>query len=195
MPRECVDNSNQDSVFRCTSLGYFPNINNCSSYFFCGMNEAGTGFEFTAISCPNGNVFDPNAAGRCSRENIFNKCVGFECRSDITTLTYGQITYGQNRQYFALCVPNADPKNPRIFACPSNTQPNLSVFPATCDYRCPRTGSFENSLDRTKYFLCYLNNQLRLVSEERSCPPRSEFNTSRSQCESISRALNEDESV
>jgi hypothetical protein len=36
-----------------------------------------------------------------------------------------------------------------------------------------------------------LDEQLRLVSVERNCPPRSEFNPTRSQCQAIVRALSE----
>lgn len=153
------------------------------------MNEAGDGFEATEISCPSGNVFDPNSASFCTRRSVFNNCVTYSC-PNVTSLTYGQLSYALNRQYFALCIPG-DLENPRIFSCPSNTLPTLSKFPATCDYRCLRVGVFENTSDKTKYFECFMNNQLRLESAARSCPPRSEFNPSRSKCEAVMRSLSE----
>jgi hypothetical protein len=191
IPNNCRLGGDVQSDFTCTGLGYFPNVANCSSYYFCGLNEAGDQYEATEIPCLSGNVFDANSASFCLRQNnIFNNCVTVQC-SNVTTLTYIQIVYGQNRQYYALCVPGADPTNPRIFACPRNTTPDLTRFPAECAYRCLRTGVFENTSDRTKFFECFLNNQLRLESVERSCPPRSEFNPNRSQCETVIRSLDE----
>lgn len=191
VPSDCRAPGSLDTDFKCTDLGYFPNPANCSSYYFCGLNENGDDYEPTIISCTSGNVFDPNSASFCSRRNIFN-CVQLTC-GNVTALTYVQLQYVTNRQYYALCVPGADPKNPRIFACPSNTQPNLSDFPATCAFRCSRVGMFENSFDKSKYFECFYNNFLRLESAERSCPPRSEFNVSRSRCEVVIRMLNEED--
>lgn len=57
-------------------------------------------------------------------------------------------------------------------------------------YRCYRIGNFENSLDKTKYFECYFDGFLRLRSSERSCPPRTQFNPSKSRCETTGRSLN-----
>lgn len=188
LPDECRPPGSGSTEFQCTDYGYFPNVANCSEFYFCGLNEDATGFEVTTIPCPVGNVFDPNAASFCTRQSIFNNCVKFEC-PDVTAATYSQITYGTNRQYYALCVPTGAPKNPRIFSCPSNTQPNLTKLPAKCDYRCLRAGVFENTSDKTKYFECFLNNQLRLESAERTCPPRSEFVVSKSRCVAAVRTL------
>lgn len=187
--------SSENSNFRCTSLGYFPNVADCTKYFFCGLNEAGTAFEATTIECPAGNVFDPNSASFCSRQNVLlNNCRTFLCGTS-TSLSYIPLTYGLNRQYYGLCVPGDDRTNPRVFVCPSNSLPNLTGLSPTCDYRCPRVGAFENTSDRTKFFDCYLDEQLRLVSVDRNCPPRAEFNTVRSQCQAIVRSLSESDDV
>ena len=103
---------------------------------------------------------------------------------------YYQIQYGTNRQYYGLCV---GPENdPFIYACPANSFPNLTSFPATCDYRCWRVGFFENTLDSTKFFECYLNNFLQFGSIERKCPTGSKFSSTRSECVSTiqGRSLN-----
>lgn len=190
VPTACRDPNDQSSNFLCTSIGYFPDLTDCNSYLFCGLNEAGDAYEVTPQECPEGNVFDPNSASYCSRKNnIFNNCIEYQC-GNVTKITYVQLLYGTNKQFYALCVPNNP--NPRIFTCPGSTTPRLSAFPAVCDYRCLRVGNFENTLDKTKYFECYLNNVLRLQSVERNCPRRTEFNPNRSRCEISAKSLSED---
>lgn len=176
-------NQGQAATFRCTSLGYFPNVADCSSYYFCGWNEARTDFEATPQDCPDGNTFDPSSSSFCSRQSN-NRCSTLDC-GDVTTLTWQQLTYGNNRQYYALCIPNQEP---RVFVCPDNSSPDFTSF-LKCNYRCLRVGAFQNSLDSTKYFECFWNSSFRLESIERSCPARAEFNPIRSSCEPTARAL------
>lgn len=189
-PEECrpeVTQSAQDFV--CTGLGYFPDLGNCSKYYFCGNKATGPGFVASPQSCLGLNVFDPNSANFCSRRNDFlRNCKTAQC-GNVTEITYEQITYGTNRQYYTLCVPNSASNSPRVYACPSNTQPNLSGFPAVCEYRCTRVGMFENTSDRSKYFECYWNGFLRLESASKTCPPNSQFNPARSQCEANIKGL------
>jgi hypothetical protein len=165
-------------------------LNDCQSYLFCGSSATGDPvYEVTSQRCPEGHVFDPNSAIYCTRSNAASSCVQYQCDEKNTRFTYVQLSYGINRQFYALCVPNIP--NPRIFTCPGNTTPNLSSFPSKCDYRCLRIGNFENTLDSTKYFECSYNGFLRLESGERSCPPRTTFNPSRSRCEVSARSLSE----
>ena len=166
--------------FQCTGVGYFPDLDDCTSYIYCGLSETGDDYEFTVQKCPDGNVYDPNSATFCSRRNIiFNNCIQQTC--NVTKITYNQLSYGFNHLFYALCVPHD--ANPRIFTCPANSQPNLKGYSPKCEYRCFRSGNFENSLDRTKYFECYFDNFLRLQSIERNCPLRTEFSTTRFRCE------------
>lgn len=136
----------------------------------------------TLFNCTSGNVFSPSTGSYCTRQNSFvNNCQTINC-GNTTRLRYIQIKYGFNQQYYALCLPGADPASPLVFVCPANTLPNITAFPATCNYRCWRVGFFQNTLDSTKYFECYLNNNLRFESVERSCPSGSYFDTIRSEC-------------
>lgn len=137
-------------------------------------------------TCPSGYVFDANSASSCSRKNGFN-CVTLTC-PEVKKTTYIQLTYVFNKQYYAVCTPGGDVDNPLIFSCPTGTLPDLSAFPAKCNYRCSRAGNFPNSLSRSKYYQCYWNEVLRLVSVERTCPARTEFNSQTSRCEPIIRS-------
>lgn len=183
------------SPFQCTGLGYFPNPSNCSSYYFCSLNADKTEYVPTLFNCPNGNVFSPSSGSYCTRYNSWlNNCKTVNCANALKNVTqsYVKITYGLSQQYYALCITGGDPSNPLIFVCPANTVPNISGFPATCEYRCWRTGFFENTLDSSRYFECYLNNFLRYESVERTCPQGSSFDSGRSECVVKSRSLSSD---
>ncbi|KAG5681071.1 hypothetical protein PVAND_010537 [Polypedilum vanderplanki] len=186
-------NGGATSLFQCTSVGYYPNPLNCSQYFFCSTNENKTEFVPTLYNCPNGNVFSPSTGSYCTRYNSWlNNCKTVNCQNATQNVTqkYIQISYGFNSQYYALCIAGNDPTYPLIFVCPANTVPNLNSFPAICDYRCWRTGFFENTLDNSKYFECYINNYLRYESIERTCPEGAYFNSTKSECVVKTRSFN-----
>lgn len=176
----CSSSGGTLTDFTCTSTGYYPNPKNCTSYFFCSLNADRTAYVATQYNCPSGNVFSPSSGSYCTRQTNTNCISCLNCCGNSNMTHYYQIRYGTNSQYYGLCIPGAP--DPLIFACPANSQPNLINFPATCDYRCWRVGFFENTLDNTKYFECYLNNFLRFESIERQCPQGSKFDSQKSQC-------------
>lgn len=174
--------SGASAPFLCTGLGYYPDPENCTLYYFCTYNTNKTEFIATPQRCESGNVFYPQTGSYCTRQNLFlNNCKKITCdfAPKNVTLSFVQIQYGFNKQYFAMCAPS---KQPLIFVCPANSVPNLSAASPSCNYNCYRSGFFENSLDNTKYFECFINNFYRYQSVERRCPTGSTFNTSRSEC-------------
>lgn len=131
-------------------------------------------------------MFSPSTGNYCARRNsIINNCQTVSC-GNITEPKYIQIKYGFNKQYYALCARDQNPDiiTPivYVFVCPTNSVPNINTMPAKCSYNCWKTGFFQNTLDNSKYFECYLNNYLRFESVERRCPNGSYFEPNRSEC-------------
>ncbi|XP_070498242.1 uncharacterized protein [Chironomus tepperi] len=177
-------------AFVCTGLGYYPNPYDCNSYYFCSLSSDKTEYTATLYNCPSGNVFSPTSATYCTRKNlIINNCITVNCGATNSS-KYIQIQYGLNKQYYALCAPDATLSTPiiYIFVCPKNTLPSLNDKTPKCTYTCWRTGFFPNSLDSSKYFECYWNNW-KLESMERRCPSGASFDATTSQCKVELRAM------
>lgn len=49
------DLSSQQCIFNCKSVGFFPDPQNCSSYYFC---EGWIKFKFTRLHCSEGQYFN-----------------------------------------------------------------------------------------------------------------------------------------
>lgn len=149
------------------------------------MNSDKSQYTSTLYNCPSGNVFSPSSASYCTRKNtVISNCITVNCGSTNTS-KYIQLQYGFNKQYYALCAPDATQPNPivYIFVCPTNALPNLNVNPPKCAYNCWRVGFFPNSLDKSKYFECNWNqSNWRYESIERRCPSGSSFDATISQC-------------
>lgn len=180
----CGGSSTNNPDFTCTGLGYYPNPFDCTSYYFCSLSSDKTQYVANPYKCPSGNVFTPSSASYCIRRNtIISNCVTVNCGTTNSS-KYVQLQYGFNKQYYALCAPDSTLPIPivYVFVCPTNSLPNIDAKPPKCSYNCWRTGFFQNSLDRSKYFECYLNNNWRFESIERRCPSGSFFDASSSQC-------------
>ncbi|KAL7034808.1 hypothetical protein ACKWTF_008106 [Chironomus riparius] len=186
-----TNSNNNNPDFTCTGLGYYPNPYDCTSYYFCSLNSDKTQFVATLYNCPSGNVFSPSSATYCTRKNIIiNNCITADC-GRTNSSKYIQLQYGFNKQYYALCAPDATLPTPivYVFVCPTNSLPKLNTNPPKCSYTCWRAGFFQNNLDKSKYFECYWNN-LRLESIERRCPSGSTFDATVSQCKVELRTMN-----
>ncbi|CAO1409301.1 unnamed protein product [Diamesa tonsa] len=165
------------AAFQCTSIGYFPDPDNCRLFYYCSLNTAGDAIEAEALTCRDGYVFDITApqTGYCKLQ-AFSRCNTINC-TGLTVPTYVQ--YGNSRQIYALCIPDSTPV---IFSCPTGNVANLSVFPVQCNYQCFLPGLFEYSLNPAMYYECFWNSQLRLQSELKTCPRGNLFNTTTRRC-------------
>ncbi|CAO1400915.1 unnamed protein product [Diamesa serratosioi] len=163
--------------FQCTSVGYFPDPNNCQVFHYCSVNKVNMLVDAETFTCREGYVFDPTApqAGYCTLK-ASAKCNTINC-TGFTNETYVQ--YGNSRQIYALCLSNA---SPLMFSCPDGNVANLSAFPVQCNYQCELPGRFPYSLKNSMFYNCFWNSQFRLQAELKSCPRGNQFNPRTKHC-------------
>ena len=168
--------------FICTSVGRFPDPDNCRLFYNCDWNDDETKIVAEAMICRAGEVVDlSNLSRDCRLQANARDCPTIRCTS-----TSNYIRFSPNFNYYGLCIPNS---KTIMFNCPESNRLDITVQPPRCTFVCPRAnGRFKYSLDVFRYYECFFNTITRRTeSELKLCPRRQEFNPSTSRCESSTR--------
>jgi hypothetical protein len=162
-PTGCSSSATSDFV--CTGEGVYPDPLDCKKYHYC-YADAGV-LKSQQGACSDRYVFDPDASDFCRYTNNYY-CTLPNCKNvnELKNLLFTYTFYPYNRQYVALCVPNA---KPLVFKCDSNYTPNLSTIPITCNFKCKSPGQFPVAGSTTQYYNCIYNDKNQLTPVLRSC--------------------------
>uniref|UniRef100_A0AAG5D191 Chitin-binding type-2 domain-containing protein n=1 Tax=Anopheles atroparvus TaxID=41427 RepID=A0AAG5D191_ANOAO len=169
---ECIS-STASKPFTCTSLGVFPDPNNCNVYHVCLAAKDNS----NVYKCAPGYVFDIASVG-CIRQVLPTTCVTVRCA--VGSPAY--VLYGNSRQYYVICDGQNLPT--QVMRCPNGSF--FTFFSTTlpygeCVYSCTGQGNYPNSNNPISYFQCYISNG-RLVYTEVDCPKNTVFNSTLRYC-------------
>ncbi|CAO1400098.1 unnamed protein product, partial [Diamesa hyperborea] len=142
-------------AFQCTSIGYFPDPDNCRLFYYCSLNTAGDAIEAEALTCRDGYVFDITApqTGYCKLQ-AFSRCNTINC-TGLTVPTYFCTAPGVG---LAIACPDNQPN------CVSNASGGLCSamkdeqcpVPAS-DYVCTSVGRFPDPKNCRLFYNCEWN--------------------------------------
>uniref|UniRef100_A0A1B6MDL5 Chitin-binding type-2 domain-containing protein n=1 Tax=Graphocephala atropunctata TaxID=36148 RepID=A0A1B6MDL5_9HEMI len=154
--------------FTCMRDGYFPDLNECSNYFYCHRRNS---FVFKCAA-PN-RFYNPftetcSSSNYCVSKTICDKKTGVKVK-----------IHGNNKQQFAYCSNNAVSS---IDSCVGAYVFNEKT--QVCDQTCPHAGLFPDADDCRRYYRCdptYKTSSVYKMTEL-TCPEGEAFSQSAYQC-------------
>ena len=143
------------SSFTCPEEGFFPNPNDCQTYFFCDADKISEQW-----SCPDNYVYDA-LNGFCKRKVYATDCVVMKC-----TTTPSVLVHKTNPSLWAFCDSGL---NPILFKCPNNM-----VYDAGCRYVCKAEGTFAGKNSAEAYVCARSGTTWKITVM--TCPSEYEYN-------------------
>lgn len=150
--------------FYCTGDGFFPDIKNCSQYYFCHGKAA----NYELYACPPNYVYDQKEPHCKGTENII--CAEINCSEHIDEF----VVYERDPSVYVYCTTDSiGAIMYRILKC----QKPGEVFVESerkCRFGCVADGRFADPEDVNKFYECgtYCNFKKSL----KSCPPGLFYN-------------------
>lgn len=161
--------------FQCTAPGYFPDPNDCSSYYIC--EPFANRFNPSRRTCLEGLAYDSRAR-RCVSISTSNPCRTISCENGSSDFQ----VYPGNAGYFFNCVDRSvnvpSGKIPVVYRCPTALGCAFNATSGTCNYACGGSGRMVVSDSAREFYQCNVGQQALL---ER-CPRNFVFNNINSQC-------------
>lgn len=145
--------------FYCTGVGFFPDIKNCSQYYFC--HEKAANYELYA--CPPNYVYDQKSLN-CKRTEHIN-CVEINCSENIDEF----VVYETDPSVYVYCTTNGIGEVMyRILKCQKPGEV-FNEIEQKCQFECVADGRFPDPEAVNYFYECgtYCNFRKRLLS----CPP------------------------
>lgn len=132
-------------TFKCTDKGFFPNINDCTSYYQC----AAKGGAVQRYQCPIGYNYYPEGKN-CKRAAV---CFKIDCtvKANLNQL----IIYKPDPSVYVFCVADATGV-PTSHVLKCKTEGYTFVKPDdTCQFVCLAEGRVADVNDNTMFYDCY----------------------------------------
>lgn len=133
-------------TFKCTDKGFFPNINDCSSYYQCALK----GGAVQRYQCPAGFNYNPESKN-CKRGAV---CFKVDCALK-ANLNLKFIVYKPDPTIYVFCVADAE-GIPTSHVLKCKPEGYSFVLPeGTCQFVCLKEGRVADINDPAMFYDCY----------------------------------------
>lgn len=148
----CSGNRCSAQTMICIYEGYFPNPDECNSYFYCSENSAWLNLLASKFQCPPGMVYDivfETCVGNGPGNTVWcNVCKDGEV-DDFWRYQHELDDPRINKGYYVACSQNQY----ALFSC-ANRYEIFNISLIACEFKkCPYKGLFQHE-NRSLYYIC-----------------------------------------